>query len=78
ALNNDTGEYYFHLWDASQGKHIWFFENYTRFEYLAVYVYGYLIRNNPCISITAIDIHGWEHLMPCEYDGDNQNYFING
>ncbi len=75
ALNVTSGEYYFHLWDAGQGKHIWFFENYTRFEYLAEYGYGYLIRNNPCISITAIYIHGWEHLMPCEYDGDNQNCF---
>ncbi len=78
ALNNITKEYYFHLWDNITSKHIWFFEDYTRFEELALEVYGYLIVKNPGISITAIAIHGWGHLMPCEYDGDNQNYFING
>ena len=75
ALNNITKEYYFHLLDSSQNISIWFFENYTLFEELAEKEYGYLIGKNTGISITAIYIHGWEHLMPCEYDGDNQNCF---
>ncbi len=77
ALNNTSGIYYYRLLDVNQSKYIWFFENITRFEELAE-VYGYLIVKSPGISITYINIHGWEHLMPCEYDGDNQNYFING
>lgn len=75
ALNNTSGQYYYRLLDVNQSKYIWFFDNYTRFEELALEVYFYEIVKNPSISITAIDIHGWEHLMPCEYDGDNQNYF---
>ncbi len=77
ALNNDTKEYYFCLWDNCTNKYIYFFDNYTRFVELAAEK-DYSIKTNPNIRITAIDIHGWEHLMPCEYDGKLFNYFYHG
>ncbi len=79
ALNVASGEYYFCLWDVNHSIYVYFFDDYARFEYLAEEIYGYIIENNLfIISITAIDIHGWEHLMPCEYDGKLFNYFYHG
>lgn len=51
-----------------------YFDDYALFVFLAGEK-GYIIEDNPSMSITVIDVNGWEHLMPYEYDSDKNNYF---